>query len=55
MSDDYAEATVAALISDLEDVAWIASQNGLDDVAERAARELAAARVQYADIIGCCD
>ena len=55
MSDDCIEAAVAALISDLEEMAFRAMQSGRDDVAENAAHELAAVRVEFADVIGCCD
>jgi len=55
VNDDCIESAVAALIADLEEMAFRAVQSGRDDVAENAARKLAAARVEFADVIGCCD
>lgn len=51
MSDDRIELAVAALIAELEAMAWRALSAGDDEMAERAARDLQAARIKYADYI----
>jgi len=52
---DQAESAVAALIADLEAFAWIALNDGNDDLAEGINRELIAARADFAEFIGSSD
>ena len=45
------ESTIAALLTDLETLAWNALCAGDDDLAESANCELIAARADYADLL----
>lgn len=52
---DCIESAVATLVANLEACAWKALCDGNEALAEEIEWELIAARVEFADVIGCCD